>query len=79
MASLPTANEVERAILTEIGNFGVRTNEIFPIMQITLNLQKKGFHHEEIVGSLSVMVEKNWLEPSNGPHWRLLEEGFKAI
>ncbi|NKX68275.1 hypothetical protein HEP89_29500 (plasmid) [Labrenzia sp. 5N] len=79
MSNLPTDAEVERAILNEIKKRKVRAGEIFPVPQVSADLQQEGFSGEEIAAAFERMVEKKWLEPSHGPMGKLLEEGFKVM
>ena len=79
MAKIPTIEDTKRAILDVISSYKVRPNEIFPIVQISVKLQERGFRNTDIDPALEQMVNDGWLLPSNGPHWTITESGFAQL
>lgn len=80
MAVVPTIESAKRAILEEISKFNVRPNEIFPIMQIQVHLNARGFREEEVHPALEQMVNDGWLLPKEGMvHWSITEAGYAEM
>jgi len=71
--------DLEYKILGQIKKYDIEAGQIFPVVQVKVNLENLGFSNDDIWSALESMVAKNWLEPTNGPHWKLLEDGFKAM
>lgn len=80
MASIPTNEEVERAILTAINAYGVRGGEIFPLGAIHMKLQSAGYRAAEINDAFQSMADKGWIEGSaSEAHPKLTADGYAAI
>ena len=80
MATAPTIEQVERAIMEEISQRHLRGGDTFPTMPININLQKAGYKAAEIYAALQAMADKGWIETAQSPKFlRLTDAGFAEI
>lgn len=81
MATPPSIEQVERAILNEIAALKVRAGQIFKPMTINIKLQGQGYTGAEITEALQVMADKGWVDTSTAPtsFLKLTAAGYAAI
>jgi hypothetical protein len=81
LATVPTPEEVEAAIMAGAGRYVKRPGETFPFPQVAADLQQHdGYTADELNEAFGRLLEKGWLEQlSSGVLMRITEEGFKAI
>lgn len=79
MASLPTHEEVERAIFDAIASYNVRANEIVPLIGVHTKLQTAGFRADDINPALQRMVDSGLITIDGSPFLKLTDAGFAAM
>lgn len=78
MATLPTMEEIERAILDIFEELNVRAGRGL-LLQALSAQWPKSFTQEELLRGLASLVAKRYIEQSQRHHYILTEQGYAAI
>jgi DNA-binding transcriptional regulator PaaX len=80
MATLPTAEEAERAILNVFKRFGTRPGEsIKSIALMDLMAGSNPFRVDDLNAALQAMAGKGWIEERRTGFYTLTEAGYAAV
>lgn len=80
MASLPTLEEAERAILEVFARFNTRPDESIKFIALTdLMTGVNPFRSDDLNAALQSMAAKKWVEERTPGFLTLTTEGFAAI
>lgn len=74
----PTTDEIERAILDEIGGFNLRPGQSIPFQAVWPNLMLKGYRSEEMQAATEGMRAKGYFESGDGLSF-LTDKGYAAV
>ena len=80
MASIPTKEQAERAILNVFKRFGTRPGESIKMIALTdLMAGASPFRSDDVNAALQAMADKNWIEVRLNGFYTLTELGFAAV
>jgi hypothetical protein len=82
MASLPSLEEAERAILDIFEDQGTRPGESIRSLVVSNRLlagDERRFRHEDLVAALESMQAKGWITVKSDMFYMLTEAGFAQV
>jgi hypothetical protein len=80
MATLPTTEQAERAILNVFKRFGTRPGESIKMVALMdLMAGSNPFRADDLNAALQAMTNKEWIEVRREGFYTLTELGFAAV